>query len=72
MSINKFFIRAISIPLALMVIIFSLSNRKIVSIDFWPIPKVYEVPLFSVIIASVILGVIFGSLISWIVKNTKD
>lgn len=72
MSFNKFFIRAVSIPLTLLVVVFSLSNRKIVSIDFWPIPKVYEVPLFSVILASLILGVIFGSLISWVAKNTKN
>lgn len=67
---RKFFTAALVIPLALIFIVFAVANRHWVTVSFDPFNSVTPViavtlPLFVVIIASAILGVIAGGMTTW-------
>ena len=55
----------ISVPLALVIVVFSLTNRHAVTVDFWPFPLTLDIPLFVVILATLIVGVLWGGLAAW-------
>ena len=61
---KKFLYNAVSIPLALILIVFSLNNREIVIIDVWPIYWNLEAPLFIVIIGALLIGIFWGFIIT--------
>ncbi len=54
------------IPVALAVIVFSVSNRVTAGIDFWPLPYGFEVPIYVIVLASVLVGFLSGALVAWI------
>jgi len=70
MVMRKFFTALIVIPLGLIFIIFAVANRHFVTVSFDPFnsttPMVaVTLPLFVVIIAVAILGVIAGGTATW-------
>jgi uncharacterized integral membrane protein len=71
MVMRKFFTALVVIPLGLIFIIFAVANRHWVTVSFDPFnsttPAIaVSLPLFVVIIASAILGVIAGGTATWI------
>ena len=67
---RKFFTALIVIPLALIFIVFAVANRHFVTVSFDPFNSVnpalsVSLPLFVLIIAIAILGVVTGSLATW-------
>jgi uncharacterized integral membrane protein len=70
MVMRKFFTALVVIPLGLIFIIFAVANRHLVTVSFDPFnfsdPSVaVTAPLFVVIIAVAILGVIAGGSATW-------
>ncbi|WP_407149481.1 lipopolysaccharide assembly protein LapA domain-containing protein [Bradyrhizobium sp. ORS 86] len=67
---RKFFTALVVIPLGLIFIIFAVANRHWVTVSFDPFNSVtptiaVTLPLFVVIIASAILGVLAGGIATW-------
>jgi uncharacterized integral membrane protein len=67
---RKFFTALIVIPLALIFVVFAVANRHFVTVSFDPFdsanPSVaVSLPLFVLIIAVAILGVIAGGVATW-------
>ena len=67
---RKFFTALVVIPLGLFFIIFAVANRHLVTVSFDPFNSVtptvaVTMPLFVVIIAVAILGVLAGGMASW-------
>jgi uncharacterized integral membrane protein len=67
---RKFLTALIVIPLALIFVVFAVANRHFVTVSFDPFnsanPSIYfSLPLFVLIIAIAILGVISGGLATW-------
>ena len=67
---RKFFSALIVIPLALIFVVFAVANRHFVTVSFDPFssanPALFvSLPLFALIIATAILGVIAGGLATW-------
>ncbi len=56
----------IMIPTAIAVIVFAAFNRGGVSVDFWPFPYAITVPLFSAVLASLLVGFGLGGLVAWV------
>ena len=71
----KAFIKAIVlIPLAIVIILFSVANRAPVRISFDPLSRqapllAYDVPLFAVVLAAIALGVVLGGFASWLAQS---
>jgi lysylphosphatidylglycerol synthetase-like protein (DUF2156 family) len=51
---------------AIFIIVFCLANRSSVEIDIWPFPLKQHVPLFSLLLACIGIGVFWGSFASWL------
>ncbi len=61
----KFLSWIILLPLAFVLIIFSVSNRGSVPIDLWPLPYGIEIPLYILLIATLLVGVLWGGVSTW-------
>jgi uncharacterized integral membrane protein len=71
MVMRKFFTALVLIPLGLIFIVFAVANRHLVTVSFDPFnssdPSVgLTLPLFVVIIAVAILGVVAGGSATWL------
>ena len=49
---------------------FTVVNRGAVTVDFWPLPMNVQAPLSAVILLSLIAGVIWGGVASWLATGT--
>lgn len=68
---QKFLTALVLIPLGLILVVFSVANRHLVTVSYDPLDLKepfgsIELPLFAVIIASAILGVIAGGVATWL------
>jgi uncharacterized integral membrane protein len=45
--------------------LFAASNRQIVSLGLWPLPFVLELPLYLVVLVSLVTGFAVGALAAW-------
>ena len=54
------------VPVAVAVIVFAVSNREATEVDFWPTPYSFTLPLFSVVLGSVLVGFCLGAATAWI------
>ena len=67
-----------TIPIILLIIMFSISNKHVVEIFLWPLPKLIELPVYILSLSILMTGVIFGylagcfktKLTNW--KNQKE
>src|SRR5277367_3691809 len=50
---------------ALLLILFAVSNREMVSVGLWPLPVLVEMPLYLVVLGTLILGFVLGELVTW-------
>jgi uncharacterized integral membrane protein len=71
MVMRKFFTAVVVIPLGVIFVVFALANRHLVTVSFDPLGSgdsafdLPPLPLFVIIIAAVILGVLAGGLATW-------
>jgi putative membrane protein len=47
------------------VALFAVSNREVVSLGLWPLPFVLDLPLYLVILAAWLIGLLVGALCAW-------
>jgi uncharacterized integral membrane protein len=71
----KTFLKAIVlVPLALALMLFAIANRQAVKLSLDPIAPEspllsLELPLYAIVMAALILGVVIGGLASWLVQG---
>ncbi len=53
-------------PLAVLLIVFSVTNRDAITIDLWPFPVMIDVPLFALVFATLLVGVLWGGISAWL------
>jgi uncharacterized integral membrane protein len=56
----------VTAPLALILILFAVSNRTDVTLYFWPLPVALNAPLWLVVLVALLIGFLIGELIAWI------
>ena len=49
----------------LVVIVFSISNHSMVTLDFWPLPVLQDTPIYIPVLTSGVFGFGFGAIIAW-------
>jgi lipopolysaccharide assembly protein A len=57
--------RAAFLVIALFLILFAVSNRETVSVGFWPLPFLADVPLYLVCFLSLLIGALIGVVAAW-------
>jgi uncharacterized integral membrane protein len=50
----------------LVLILFAVSNRESVSVGLWPLPDFVEMPLYLLVLGTLIIGFFFGQLVAWV------
>ena len=71
---KAFFKALVLVPVALVIVLFSVANRGGVRVSLDPFSRdlpvlSYEVPLFVVVLAAIAVGVLVGGLASWIAQG---
>ena len=51
---------------ALLLILFAVTNRQTVTVGLWPLPYFAELPLYLVVLVTLIVGFFFGEVVAWI------
>lgn len=55
----------IGLPIAVLAIIFAVSNRGGVLVDLWPLPWEVTLPLYLLVLGALALGLVIGAAIAW-------
>jgi uncharacterized integral membrane protein len=56
---------------AIVLILFAVSNRETVSVGFWPLPFLADVPLYLVCFLSLVIGALMGLATAWMAGHGK-
>jgi uncharacterized integral membrane protein len=57
---------AVTLVATALLIPFALSNREPVSLGFWPLPILVDLPLYLLVLALLLAGFIIGAAATWI------
>lgn len=66
--------RALLLVIAVLLIVFAVSNREVVSLAFWPFPFLVEAPLYLLFFVTLLIGGLIGSATAWLAggRNRRD
>ncbi len=53
------------LPLCVVVVVFFVSNRTVITIDLWPLGYTVELPVFAIVLVSLMFGFVLGGMIAW-------
>jgi uncharacterized integral membrane protein len=56
----------LTLPLIVVAVVFSIANRDPVTLDLWPFDLSLRMPLFAVLLASLVVGLLIGGLAAWL------
>src|SRR5258708_16931807 len=56
----------ITVPLALIFVVFAISNRQVVELNFWPFGIALSLPLFLLALGMLAVGALAGGLWMWL------
>ena len=56
----------VTVPVAVVVVLFAVSNRDAVAVTLWPLPVRLEAPLYLVVLLALVVGFLVGEFIAWI------
>ncbi|KZD09066.1 lipopolysaccharide assembly protein LapA domain-containing protein [Oceanibaculum pacificum] len=64
--VAKILTALVTVPVALLVILFAVSNRETVDLTLWPLPYSISLPLFLVVLGFLFLGFLLGAMFLWL------
>lgn len=56
----------VTLPVTIVLVVFAISNRQAVEVDFWPLPIVIETRVFLVVLLALLVGFLIGELVAWL------
>jgi uncharacterized integral membrane protein len=56
----------ITLPVTLVILVFALSNRGAIGLTLWPFDATIDLPIYLVVLGSLLLGFLLGGLIAWL------
>jgi lipopolysaccharide assembly protein A len=56
----------VTLPVAVVVVLFAVSNRDGVAVTLWPLPLRLEAPLYLVVLLARVAGFLVGELVAWL------
>jgi len=65
----RFLYWIIAIPLAVLIAVFSVSNRAAVTLSLWPLPYEIDLPLFLPIMVALLIGLGIGFAFEWLIQG---
>ncbi len=61
----------VCLPAGLGLVVFAVVNRHPVNVEFWPLPINMALPLSLIVMLSLVLGVVWGSVASWLTAGAR-
>lgn len=55
----------VTVPVALVAILFAISNRATVTLSLWPLPFTLEAPLYLAALLALVVGFLAGGFVVW-------
>ena len=70
----RIFYRAVLLALAILLILFAVSNREAVSLTLWPLPFLADMPVYLLCFLSLAAGAAFGASAAWVAgrRNRRE
>ena len=62
----KHFSWLLTVPLTVMVVVFAVANRAFVPLDLWPFAIEVQIPIFLLVLGSMLFGFLIGGLVMWL------
>lgn len=62
----KYFSWIFTVPLAVVILVFSIVNRALVPIEVWPLPFTFEIPVNAFFLSALAIGVFWGGFSAWL------
>jgi uncharacterized integral membrane protein len=62
----RFLFRLAMLVIAVVLIVFAVSNRGTIALGLWPLPDVVELPLYLIVLACLLVGFLAGELAAWL------
>lgn len=56
----------VTAPLALLLVVFAVSNRESITVTLWPLPVAVDAPLYLVVLLILLVGFLVGQIVAWI------
>lgn len=56
----------ITVPIAIVVVLFAVVNRAPVALSLWPLPWEIEAPVFLFTLGAIVFGFLFGAVVAWV------
>ena len=56
----------VTLPITVGVVLFAVSNRNIVEVQFWPLPGTLDLPLYVIGLVTMVVGFLIGGMIAWL------
>ena len=60
----------ITLPLAIILVVFAVNNRETFEVDLWPLGLIVAWPMFVYVFAGVAVGLLLGGLFAWMSGGT--
>jgi uncharacterized integral membrane protein len=51
---------------AVLMILFAISNREVIPVGLWPLLTQLEMPLYLVLLVTLLVGFVVGQLVAWV------
>ena len=62
----KFLSWVVGIVIAIIAVVFAIHNHQVLTLDLWPVPFALTAPLFALVLAAVLVGLLLGFFFAWI------
>ena len=56
----------VTLPTAIVLAVFAISNRETVALSFWPLPAELSAPLYQIILSLMLAGFLIGELVAFV------
>ena len=56
----------VTIPLMVVVLVFSIANRQAVDLDLWPLALSFSLPVFVLMLGTLFVGFLAGGTVAWL------
>lgn len=61
----------VTFPVTLVVVVFAVTNRAEVTVRFWPFPWSIELPVWLLVLGSLLAGFLLGGLATWLASGPR-
>ena len=61
----RFLTWIITLPIALVAVLFAISNRDLVTLSLWPLPFTLDAPVYLATLVALLVGFMAGGFVTW-------